>query len=216
MNIVLCNQRLGAAVVLLSASLLFAADEAQTVLLPKPRMEGGKPLFQALKERKSIREFKPDALPLPVLSDLLWAAFGINRPENDHRTAPSTMNMQGIDLYVARTDGVYLYEAKPHRLRLVLAEDLRAKTTGQAELKVAPVAVILVADHARMAKAKPEQREKYAFIDAGFISQNIYLFCASEGLATVVHDLDRPPLAQALKLRPDQQIVIAQAVGYPK
>lgn len=216
MNTPSCIHRLGMVIVLLSASLAFAAEGPQTLPLPKPRMAGGKPLMQALKERKSTRDFKPEGLPLPLLSDLLWAAYGINRPENDHRTVPSTMNMQEIDLYVARTDGLYLYEAKAHQLKLVVAEDLRAKTTGQAELKVAPIALILVADHARMSKAKPEQREMYTFIDAGFICQNTYLFCASEGLATVVHELDRGPLARAMQLRPDQRIVIAQAVGYPK
>lgn len=201
---------------LLPASLVFAADEPQTILLPKPRMEGGKPLLQVLKERKSVRDFKTAPLTLQVLSDLLWAGFGINRPENDHRTAPSTMNMQEIDVYVAAVDGLYIYDAKPHQLRRVESHDLRTKTTGQAELQQAPVALILVADYARMGKAKPEQREKYAYIDAGFISQNVYLFCASEGLATVVHDLDRAALAVAMQLRPDQQIIIAQAVGYPK
>lgn len=204
------------AICLLPASLVCAADEPQTILLPKPRMEGGKPLLQSLKERKSVREFKTAPLAPQLLSDLLWAGFGINRPENNHRTAPSTMNMQEIDLYVATADGLYIYDAKPHQLRLVESRDLRAKTTGQAELQRAPIALVLVADYARMAKAKPEQREKYAYIDAGFISQNIYLFCASEGLATVVHDLDRVPLAAAMQLRPDQQVIIAQAVGYPK
>jgi len=201
---------------LFPASLVFAADEPQTILLPKPRMEGGKPLLQTLKERKSVRDFKTDPLAPQVLSDLLWAGFGVNRPEIDHRTAPSTMNMQEIDVYVATAGGLFIYDAKPHQMRLVGSGDLRARTTGQAELKQAPVALILVADYARMAKAKPEQREAYAYIDAGFISQNIYLFCASEGLATVVHDLDRASLAPGMKLRQDQKIIIAQAVGYPK
>jgi hypothetical protein len=201
---------------LLPASLVFAADQPQIILLPKPRMEGGKPLLQALKDRKSVRDFKTDPLAPQLLSDLLWAGFGINRPETDHRTAPSTMNMQEIDVYVATADGLFVYDAKPHQMRLVGSRDLRARTTGQAELKQAPIALILVADYARMVKAKPEQREKYAYIDAGFISQNIYLFCASEGLATVVHDLDRASLAPAMNLRPDQKIIIAQAVGHPK
>jgi len=134
--------RPGLAAALLAATLVFAAEEPPVLPLPKPRMEGGKLLMQALKERQSIRAFKPDALPLPVLSDLLWAAYGINRPANDHRTVPSTMNFQEMDLYVARTDGVYLYEAKPHQLRRVSSADLRALTTGQADLKVAPLAQI--------------------------------------------------------------------------
>lgn len=198
------------------AAILGRAAELPSVPLPKPRMHGGKPLMQALKERRSIREFSPATLPPQMLSDLLWAAFGINRPEIDHRTAPSTMNSQELDLYVATSDGLHLYEARTHALKPVLSEDLRAQTTGQAALKAAPVALVLVADLPRLSKAKPEDRDFYAAIDAGFISQNIYLFCASEGLATVVHDLDRPSLAQAMKLKPGQKIVIAQAVGYPK
>jgi len=198
------------------AAILGGAAEPQPVPLPKPRMEGGKPLMQALKERRSTREFSTAKLPPQVLSDLLWAAFGINRPGIDHRTAPSTMNSQEVDLYLATDDGLYLYEARKHALKPVLSDDIRAKTTSQAPLKDAPVALILVADLPRLSKAKPEDRDFYATIDAGFISQNIYLFCASEGLATVVHDLDRPSLAQAMKLKPGQKIVIAQAVGFPK
>lgn len=193
----------------------FAADEA-TLALPAPDQSGGKPLMRALKERQSIRELSAQPLPAQVMSDLLWAAFGINRPENDHRTAPSTMNMQCIDVYVATAEGVYLYEAKPHRLRRVATGDLRPKTGGKKELQEAGAILLLVADQARMAKAKPEQRDFYAAIDAGFICQNAYLYCASAGLATVVHELDRAPLAQAMNLRPEQRIVIAQSVGFPK
>jgi nitroreductase len=147
---------------------------------------------------------------------LLWAGFGINRPENDHRTAPSTMNMQEIDVYVATAEGLHFYDAKPHQLKPVRAGDLRAKTGGQVALQEAPTVLILVADFSRMTKAKPADRDFYAAIDAGFISQNVYLYCASAGLATVVHELDRPPLAQAMQLRPEQRILIAQSVGYSK
>ena len=190
--------------------------EPLAIPLPAPDQTGGKPLMAALKERQSIREFSAKPLPHQALSDLLWAGFGINRPENDHRTAPSTMNMQEIELYVALADGLYLYDAKPHRLKPVLTGDLRAKTGGQVALQEAPAVLVLVADFSRMTKAKPQDRDFYAAIDAGFISQNVYLYCASAGLATVVHDLDRPPLAQAMKLRPEQRIVIAQSAGYPK
>lgn len=192
------------------------AADVVPIALPAPNQSGGKPLMTALKERQSIREFSPRALAPDVLSDLLWAAFGINRPANDHRTAPSTMNMQEIDLYVARADGLFLYEPKPHQLRPILPADLRPKTGGKPELQAAPVILIFVADQARMAKAKPQDRDFYAAIDAGFISQNAYLFCASAGLGTVVHELDRPKLAAAMQLRPEQRIVITQSVGYPK
>jgi nitroreductase len=171
--------------------------------------------MQALQERQSQREFRLDPLPEQSLSDLLWAAFGINRPENDHRTAPSAMNTQDIDLYVATAEGLYVYEAKPHGLRKVAGRDLRLLTTGQDPLKPAPVQLIYVSDFARMPKVPVPLRELYAGIDAGAIVQNVYLFCASAGLATVVHELDREPLAKALALRPEQRIILAQAVGIP-
>jgi nitroreductase len=192
------------------------AAERPVIPLPPPNQSGGKPLMAALKERQSTREFSARPLPLQMLADLLWAGFGINRPESDHRTAPSTMNMQEIDLYIALADGLYLYEAKPHQLRLIENGDLRPKTGGKAALQEAPAIVILVADFSRMTKAKPQDRDFYAAIDTGFISQNLYLFCASAGLATVVHELERPPLARAMNLRPEQRIMIAQSVGYPK
>ena len=172
--------------------------------------------MDALRQRKTLREVSGEKLPIQLLSNLLWAGFGINRPEIAHRTAPSAMNAQEIDVYVASADGLYLYNALSNRLESVLASDVRGKTSGQDFAKIAPVTLIFVADYARMAKAKPEQKDVYAGIDTGFISQNVYLFCASEGLATVVHDLDRLVLSKAMPLRPDQHIVLAQAVGFPK
>jgi len=192
------------------------AGELKPIPLPPAQTDGGKPLMQALKQRQTIRELKPDKLPAQVLANLLWAGFGINRPENGHRTAPSAMNSQEVDLYVALPEGLYLYEAKPHQLKPVLDQDLRAKTSRQPFATNAPVVLIYVADLPRLTKAKPEQREFYAAVDTGFISQNIYLSCASEGLATVVYAPDRAPLAAAMRLRPEQSVILAQAVGYPK
>lgn len=186
------------------------------ISLPPPDQSGGLPLMAALKARQSIREFKARPLSPQELSNVLWAGFGINRPEIDHRTAPSTMNMQEIDLYVATVEGLYVYDARLNLLRPVVAGDLRAKTGGKKELQAAPVILIPVADLGRMGKAKPADRDFYAAIDAGFIVQNVYLYCASAGLATVVHELDRAPLAAAMKLRPDQRIVIAQSIGHRK
>jgi nitroreductase len=192
------------------------AQDLQPISLPPPQMTGGKPLMQALKERQTVRDFSPASLPPQVLSDLLWAGDGINRPEIAHRTAPSAMNSQEIDLYVATTEGIYVYDAKGNRMEAVASGDIRARTGGQDFVKVAPVALILVADLTRLTKAKPEDKARYATIDAGYISQNIYLFCASAGLATVVHETDRTGLREALHLKPDQKIIIAQSVGYPK
>jgi SagB-type dehydrogenase family enzyme len=195
---------------------LFAAEELAAKALSAPRMTGGKPLMQAFKERQSIREYKSDALSAQQMSDLLWAAFGMNRPEIDHRTAPSAQNTQDVDIYVATAEGLFRYEAKPHRLAKLSAEDLRPLTSGQPFAKVAPVQLIYVSDYSRMPKVKPELKDMYAGVDTGCIVQNVYLYCASEGLASVVHELDRTPLAQAMKLRPDQHIIVAQTVGFPK
>ena len=201
---------------LLAVMVSQAAADMKPMSLPPPHTDGGKPLMQALRERQSKREFSPQPLQPQELSDLLWAAFGINRPEIDHRTAPSAMNSQEIDIYVALAEGVYLYNAKAHRLDPVAEGDMRAKTGAQDFVKVAPVELVYVADLARMVKPKPEAKEPYAWADTGSISQNVYLSCASAGMATVVHELgDRQPLVEAWKLRPDQRIILAQAVGFP-
>jgi SagB-type dehydrogenase family enzyme len=197
--------------------ILAAAQELRPLELPKPQTDGGRPLMQVLRDRHSTREFKPDKLPLQVLSDLLWAAFGINRLETGKRTAPSAMNWQEVDIYVALPEGLYVYDAKAHRLVQILAEDVRAATGGQDFVKGAPLNLVYVADLARTKDAGAEEKNFYTTIDVGFISQNVYLFCASEGLATVVRGtVDRPALAKLMKLRPEQKIIVAQTVGYPK
>ncbi|MGA2263267.1 MAG: SagB/ThcOx family dehydrogenase [Acidobacteriota bacterium] len=194
-----------------------AAAYAQgQIKLPPPRTEGGKPLLQALNERKSAREFSSEKLPLPVLSNMLWAAFGINR-STGQRTAPSASNKQEIDIYVATADGLYLYDGKANQLQQILSEDIRALCGTQPYVKDAPVNLIYVADLAKAGRTKTEDIEFYSGANTGFIAQNVYLFCASEGLATVVRaSIDRPALAKAMKLRPDQKIALAQMVGYPK
>jgi len=187
------------------------------IKLPAPRVDGGRPLMQCLKDRQSQREFSPDPLPLQVLSDLLWAAYGINRPESGKRTAPSAVNWQNIDIYVALADGLYLYEPKEHKLIQLLAEDIRGLTGTQPFIKEAPLNLIYVADLAKIPRGTDEDKRFYSAAHTGFISQNVYLFCASEGLATVVRALiNREELAKKMGLRPDQQITLAQTVGYPK
>ena len=193
------------------------AQELKPIQLPKPQMDGGKPLMQALKERESSRDFSPEKLPLQVLSNLLWAAFGVNRPDSGKRTAPSAKNIQEMDVYVATADGLYLFDAKAHLLKPILAEDIRGMTGRQSFVKVAPINLIYVADFSRAGTMTNEEKEFYSAAHTGFISQNVYLYCASEGLATVVRaSIDRPMLAKAMKLRPDQRITLAQPVGYPR
>ena len=215
-------QRSTALLTLLAALLVVPAfaQQLQPISLPKPQIAGGMPLMQALAQRRTTRVFGDRDLPLQTLSNLLWAAFGVNRPrevmQGLGRTAPSAMNSQEIDIYVATTEGIYVYDAKGNRLEPVASGDIRVRTGSQDFVKVAPVALVLVADLARQTKAKPEDKEGYASFDAGCISQNIYLFCASAELATVVHETARTGLREALHLKPDQKIIIAQSVGYPK
>ena len=200
-------------VVLMTASCVLAQD-LKPVTLPQPQTDGGRPLMQVLKERKTTREFAPDKLPPQVLSNLLWAAFGVNRPDG-RRTAPSAMNRQEIDIYVATGDGLFVYNAQGNRLDPVLAQDVRAATGTQPFPASAPLDLVYVADFAK-AGSEPNA-DLYTAADSGFIAQNVYLYCASEGLATVVRgSVDRAALAKAMKLRPDQKIILAQTVGYPK
>jgi nitroreductase len=187
------------------------------IVLPAPRMTGGMPLLDALRQRHSDREFGDRMLPDQLLSDLLWAACGINRAELGKRTAPSARNWQEIDIYVALPEGVYLYDAAAHALDPVLGGDLRGVTGTQQYVAVAPLNFVYVAETSRMEGAKPELCDAYAAADAAFIAQNVYLFCASEGLSTVVRaSIDRPALAQAFGLRSTQRIALAQTVGFPR
>ena len=196
---------------------LVAGQEMKPLELPRPQTDGGRPLMQVLKDRRTTRAFKSEKLPLQVLSNLLWAAFGVNRPDSGKRTAPSAMNWQEIDIYVALPEGLYVYDAKAHRLNAVLAQDVRAATGGQDFVKDAPVNLVYVANFAKTGDATAEEKNFSSAVDAGFISQNVYLFCASEGLATVVRGtVDRPALAKLMNLRPEQKILVAQSVGYPK
>ncbi len=203
--------------VILTASALAAAEDLKAIELPKPNMKGGMPLMEALSARATHREYDTRDLPMQVLSDLLWAGFGINRPESGKRTAPSAMNRQETDIYVALNSGLYVYDAKGNVLKPVLAEDIREATGMQPFVKSAPVNLIFVADFARMGDSSDENKKIYSAADVGFISQNVYLFCASEGLATVVRGwFDREKLREVMKLRPEQRIVLTQTVGYPK
>ena len=207
---------LGLTLATFGLSLSLAAQALKPVKLPPPQTDGGRPLMQALKDRKSTREFGPGTLSPQTLSNLLWAAFGINRPDG-HRTAPSALNWQEVSIYVATPEGVYLYDAGENALHPVLAGDYRAATGTQAFVKDAAVNLVYVSDLSKTSRAAPSDAEMYTAADVGFISQNVYLFCASEGLATVVRgSVDRPALAKTLNLQPSQKIILAQSVGYPK
>jgi nitroreductase len=204
---------------LLPCLFIFAlcAEALEPIPLPGPEKDGGKPLMQALNERRTERSFSSQPLPRQVLSNMLWAAFGINRPGSGKRTAPSAVNWQEIDIYVALERGLYLYDARENVLQPVRAGDIRAATGRQGFVKDAPVNLVFVADDSRMGSASQEDKDFYSAADTGFISQNVYLFCASEGLATVVRAMiDREMLAEKMNLRSDQRIILAQTVGFPE
>jgi nitroreductase len=193
------------------------AGEATTIKLPAPRTGGGMPLMQAIALRRSTREFADRPLPLPVLSDLLWSAFGINRPASGDRTAPSWRHMIVIDVYAAMADGVWSYDPAGHLLQQHSRADLRAATGLQDFVAGAPLNLVYVADGARMPGVSPGDRRLYASVDTGFIGQNVYLFCASEGLATVFRGaVDYPKLEKAMQLAAGQFVTFAQTIGYSK
>ena len=200
----------------LCATLTFA-EGLKPVQLLKPQIDRGRPLMQVLKDRSSSRSFRTEKLPIQVLSNLLWAAFGVNRADTGKRTAPSAMSWQEVDIYVAMAEGLYQYDAKDHILKPILPDDIRGLTGRQEFVKEAPVNLIYVADFSRMGTAAKEDKDLYSAADTGFISQNVYLYCASEGLATVVRgSIDRQTLSKVMRLRPDQKVILAQSVGYPK
>ncbi len=192
------------------------AQELMPIALPGPRGDGGMPLTAALKLRRSTREYSDKPLPIQVLSDLLWSAFGINRPGGD-RTAPYWRHVMVMDVYAALRDGVWLYQPKEHALKPHLNADIRAETGQQDFVAIAPLNLVYVAHGERMTEISPEERRLYASVDTGFIGQNVYLFCASEGLATVFRGaVDTAKLARTLNLPDGQFVTFAQTVGYPR
>jgi nitroreductase len=177
------------------------------IQLPKPQITAGMPLMQALAQRQTARVFADKPLPLQTLSNLLWAAFGVNRPRDVKtglgRTAPSGMNKQEVTLYVVLADAAYVYESEQNLLRPAVAGDVRAKVAQGAGAHAA-VTIIYVAD----------AKQDMAQVDTGFIGQNIYLFAASEGLNAWFYALHGADVAGALKLPEGQKALYGQSVGY--
>ncbi len=211
----------------IAASLIFCtslllpafAQELKPIQLPQPKLDESKSLAQALKDRKTTREYRSGNLSEQALSNLLWAAFGINRSDSGRRTAPSARHWEEIDVYVAAADGLFLYDPKANALIPVVKEDIRALTGTQSYFKDAAINLVYVADLSKMGAGGEGEADKMCLTaqDTGFIGQNVYLYCASEGLATVFRALiDKEKLAEAMKLRTDQRITGAQTVGLPK
>lgn len=188
---------------------------AQTLELPAPRKSGGMPLMEALAKRSTARAFDTTAISMQQLSDLLWASFGVNRPDGK-RTAPSANNKQEIDIYVLLKNGAFVYDATHNTLVEVTIEDLRSQAADQ-RFADAPVQLVFIADLAKRGDGSEEDRLRTANIDCGYVSQNTYLYCTSEGLVTGARGtVKRDALTPKLKLRPDQRILLAHSVGYGK
>ena len=194
-----------------------SATQGKFSLLPSPSTGDSGSLMLALKNRKSTRSFSSTPLPQQMMSDLLWAAFGVNRPDIGFRTAPSPMSSQEIEIYVATATGLYLYDALFHQLVELSTKDIRSFCGTQGFVANAPLNLIYVANFSKLGDMEDDRKLFYAAADTGFISQNVYLFCAAFGLGTVVRDwINRPALAAKINLREDQRIILAQTVGYPK
>ncbi|WP_028219000.1 nitroreductase family protein [Paraburkholderia oxyphila] len=185
--------------------------------LPRPRLAAGAPLMQALAQRQSTRAYADTPMTLDTLGELLWAANGINRPETGGHTAPSAHGFNEIDVYVALPHGVYRYEPALNRLVLKHAVDARNMTGYQDFVGKAPLDLVYVLRGSQVLATPPQQRELFAAISTGAISQNVSLYCASEGLATVVRGwINHRLLADALRLNEDEVPVLAQTVGRPQ
>jgi SagB-type dehydrogenase family enzyme len=188
-----------------------------TVKLPAPRLLGGLPILEAFAKRHSTRRFDTRLLPQQILSDLLWAAFGVNRPDTADHTAPSWHGSKETDIYIAMKDGVWRYEPVTHELRSVMSADIRKQTSAMAFVATAPAVLIYVADRRRMAEATPDEHRLYAHVDAAIIAENVYLSAAAAGLGTVLlGSVDRDALGKTLSLPADQVVTFSQPVGFAK
>jgi hypothetical protein len=199
----------------------------ESILLPKPAKKSRKSLLEAVQLRQTNRNISPKELPIQILSNLLWAAFGVNREKSSFnkpgKTAPSASNSQEIQLYVALKDGLYLYEAIPHKLSPVKEGDFRT-LSGRGSAAFAPVNIFYIADllcydlgpgQPDPWIAESEVQKSYYYTDTGFIAQNVYLFAASEGLAAWFHNCRKELIAKEFGLRKNQLVLFAQTVGYP-
>jgi len=202
------------------------------IKLPSPKDIGSKTVMEALRKRRTVREISGKKLPLQLLSDLLWAAFGVNRKKGPFgisgRTAGSASNSQEIDLYVALPEGIFLYEAVPHRLTPVVTGDFRALAGNRGQAGVganAPLRVIYVVDLDKLIHSKgyqepglidPEVQKSYYFVDTGWIAGNLAVYAASQGLTAWFHNCQKDELAEKLNLPHTQHVLFAQTVGWPE
>lgn len=206
--------------IILLAFVFLQNINSQDIVLPASDKTGGKPLMQALSERQTIRAFTGDALTIQQLSDLLWAAWGINRPADKKRTAPSARNVQEIDVYAVLQSGLYLYMAETHTLKQIHNRDIRALCGTQEFVAGAPLNLIYVADLGKLGKKEGDEIKESdllsSYANAGFIAQNVYLYCASADLGCVVRGMvPKDKLAPEMGLRSNQKIILGHTIGVP-
>jgi len=192
------------------------AQKQHLIDLPPPAMAGGKSLMQSLKDRRSTRAYSDQALSNQILSDLLWAAWGVNRPEHDGRTAPHWRDVYALDIYLAMADAVWRFEPKSHKVIFHMDGDLRAQTTsGQPFVATAPLNLVYAFDMSKLAGTTETEAIAAAAACVAMVGENVYLYCASAGLATVFRQsVPGEKLARTLKLPPSQIIQFAQTVGH--
>jgi len=198
---------------LLSSNLY--SQNCDDIILPIPNMSGGKPLMVALKERESNRKFSSKEIPLQMLSDMLWATNGINRPDKDKKTAPTAMNWQDLEVYVIMPQGIYHYLAKENILKCIKTGNFMKESGKQDFVDEAALNIVFVSDLSKMGPVSKEDKYLYAGIHAGATMQNLYLYCASVGLNTVTrHWFDLKKMTEIMELKENELIVLIQTVGY--
>ena len=198
-------------------NILSIAQELQAIKLLPPQIDKGKTLMKALEGRCTTREYSDRAMSLQDISNVLWAANGINRVKEMKHTSPTAVNWQEIDVYAILGKGIYFYNPHDSTLYPVVKGDLRALAGTQDYMKTAPLNLIYVADYTKMKNAEEAKKESYASADAAFIAENVYLFCAAFDMGCVVRaSVEREILAATMKLRPEQKIVFGQTVGFLK
>ena len=203
--------------ILAAAFLVNQLNAQELVQLPEPDKNGGEPLMKCLNERKSSRDYSEKALSQQQLSNLLWAAYGYNRPEDEKRTVPTSRNIQDIELYVFSGEGVFLYDAKAHGLKKILGEDQRKVTGKQPFVKDAAINLVYVSDFDKHSGNDAQGKKVTASVHCGFIGQNVYLYCASEGLSSVFRAwIDPDKIAETLNLPGNKHVMYSQTVGLPK
>jgi nitroreductase len=208
-------------VILITSFCIPSITVAQDIKLPNPDKKGGKPLMQTISDRQSVRSFTKDPLSLQQLSDLLWAAWGINRADQKMRTAPSARNTQEMDVYVSLPEGLYLYDAFSNILKQVHNRDIRKYTGSQDFVADAPINLIYVADMGKLGKKEGEEIKDsdllWIYANAGFMAENVYLFCSSANLSCVIRAMINPKvLGPEMGLKSNQRIILSQTVGNGK